>query len=120
MQADEEVNDPHQNPNDGVEDVDAEDESPILLQCRQIIDNSAQERVKDLAERLDICIPQCNEEVWIRSKYPCIKSQVANYDWSVVQKTKVNAQSQHRSYFGHVQKLRHGHQAEPEKVQNLQ
>jgi len=82
MQADVGVNDHHQNPNDGVdnvdngEDVNNEDESYTL--CREIIDNTAQERVKDLAERLDICIPQCNEEVWNRSKYPCIKRQVAD------------------------------------------
>jgi len=82
MQADEEVNDHHQNPNDGEdnvdngEDVNNEDESYTL--CRQIIDNTARERVVDLAERLDISIPQCHEAVWIRSKYPCIKRQVAD------------------------------------------
>ena len=78
MQADE---DDHQNPNYG-EDVDAEvsdaeDESPILLQCRQIIDNTAQEWVVDLADELDIDIRKCNEDDWDRSKYPSIKIQLA-------------------------------------------
>ena len=78
MQVGMEVDDEQPNlANDG-EDVNVEDESSILLQCRQIIDNTAQERVVDLAERLDISIPQCHEEVWIRSKYPCIKRQVAD------------------------------------------
>ena len=75
MQVDEEVNDLHQNPNYGV-DVNAEDE-PVLLRCREIIDNTAQEWVVDLVDELDIDIPQCHENELIRSKYSCVKSQLA-------------------------------------------
>jgi len=64
--------------NDG-EDVTAGDESPILLRCRQIIDNTGEKWVRILAKDLKIHTPSFGkEDDWDRSKYLCIKSQLAD------------------------------------------